>query len=345
MINVNHTPEVSVTEASLLKRVAVFLEDGEFERADEYCERVLDMNVENGEAYFYKLLAALRVTDKNALADVDTPIDTQPAYAKIMRFGSEQLKREVESINLAITKNAEERKKALSYEKAMSLINSEDIAELTEAYSLLHFAENFEDAVEKTEYCKNKIESLYDSRYNELYFAGKEKEQEINDRQYMISPAAMEKDYYDQYIKHNRSKKVFDYSLLVALGVALFGIMAIFFSVSEYLSLAGITFKTVLRVIFTKIVPGMPLTGISTVLSFRIAKRLVKKQKENLIEDIGTAAQRAKEISEKLNKEETEALMLKKELDEKLEALKRLNEEYDLYLAKKKEKQSVVSTQ
>jgi hypothetical protein len=46
-----------VTEDSLLRRVEVFLEDGDFSRADEYCERVLDMNVENGYAYLFKLLA------------------------------------------------------------------------------------------------------------------------------------------------------------------------------------------------------------------------------------------------------------------------------------------------
>ena len=332
MINVNHTPEVSVTEASLLKRVAVFLEDGEFDRADEYCERVLDINVENGEAYFYKLLASLKLRSKDELTSLDSPIDALPAYAKIMRFGSEELKREVESINLAIAKNAEERKKALSYERAMSLINSSDMAELTEAYSLLRACGGFEDSAEKADYCSQRIENFYDSRYNELYLAAKEKEQEINDRQYQNSTAVMEKDDYDRYIKDNRGKRVFDYSLLVALGVAAFCIMAIFFSVSEYLSLAGVTFKTVLRVIFTKIIPGMPVTGISTVISFRISKKLVKKQKENLIEDIGTAAQRAKEISDRINSAETEAFTLQRELDERLEALRVLNAQYDAFV-------------
>ena len=335
MINVNHTPEISVTEASLLKRVAVFLEDGEFDRADEYCERVLDINVENGEAYFYKLLATLQLRSEKELADLDAPIDTQPSYAKIMRFGDEQLKHRVESINLTLIKNAEERKKALSYERALSLINSEDIAELTEAYSLLLFAAEYEGAAEKADYCKKRIEEIYDSRYNELYLAAKEKEQEINDRKYQNSTAVMEKDDYDRYIKDNQTRRVFDYSLLAAMGVALLGIALIFFSVSEYLSLAGVTFKTVLRVIFTKIVPGIPLTGISTVLSFRICKKLVKKKRSNLIEDIDTAAQRAKEISEKLSKDEADSIILKKEHEDSLDALRRLNESYDAFVAQR----------
>ena len=316
MINSNHIPEVAVTESSLLKRVAVFLEDGEFDRADEYCERVLDMNVENGEAYLGKLLAKMELRDKNALYDLDEPFDGEPAYAKIMRFGDEQLKREIEKINASIQKKKEELQKALLLE-----------AELTEAYkAFISLGEN-----ESAENCKKRIEELYDSRYNELYLAAKEKEQQINDSQYKNSTDALEKEDYDQYIKENQNKKFFDYSLLVAMGVALLGILAIIFSVISYISLAGVSFKTVMIVIFTRIVPGMPLTGISCILSFRICKKLIKKQKANLIEDISTAAQRAKEIGEKISSAENEAYTLKRELDERLDALKRLNAEYDIF--------------
>ncbi len=335
MIYGNHTPEVNVTEESLLKRVAVFLEDGEFERADEYCERVLDMNVENGNAYFYKLLAALQLKDKAELSALEEPFDNEPCYAKIMRFGSEQLKREVENINAAIMKNAEEKKKALSFERALTRMQSESISELTDAYRLFISLGDFDNAKDCADKCKNRIEAIYDSRYNELYTEAKLKEQEINDKQYVNSTDVVEKNDYDQYIKDNQAKKVFDYSLLVAIAVALFGIVAIVFSVSEYLGLAGITFKTVLRCIFTKIVPGVPLTGLSTVISFNISKKLVKKQKANLLEDINTAAQRAKEIGEKISNAESEAFMLKRELDERLELLRMLNSEYDAFVTEK----------
>lgn len=331
MKNANYIPKVAVTEVSLLKRVAVFLEDGEFDRADEYCERVLDMNVENGEAYLYKLLAKLSLSKKEELYNLDEPFDAEPAYSKIMRFGSEELKREVESINAAILKQKEEKKKAEALHRAAQLSESDSIALLTEAYSLFI---NLGDSG-NAELCKNKIESLYDLRYNELYLAAKEKEQEINDRQYQNSTDAIEKDDYDRYIKENQGKKFFDYSLLVAIGVALIGIVAIFFSVSNYLSLAGISFRSVLRCIFTRIVPGMPLTGLSCIISFRISKLIIKKQKANLLEDIGTAAERAKEIGEKINNAENEAFVLKRELDVRLEALRKLNDEYDLFVAEK----------
>ena len=37
--------------SSLLKRVSLFLEDGEWESAEEYCQKVLDIDPENAEAY------------------------------------------------------------------------------------------------------------------------------------------------------------------------------------------------------------------------------------------------------------------------------------------------------
>lgn len=332
MIYGNHTPEVNVTEASLLKRVAVFLEDGEFARADEYCERVLDMNVENGEAYFYKLLASLQLTGKDELYKLEAPFDNNPCYAKIMRFGSMQLKREVEGINAQIVKKAEEKKKALSFERALYMLQSQSIPELTEAYRLFVSLGDFDNARECAEQCKSRIEAIYDARYNEIYLAAKQKEQEISDRQYENSTDIVEKDDYDQYIKDNQRKKVFDYSFIVAAVVAVIGVAAIIFSSNEYLTLSGISFKTVFMCILTRIVPGAPLTGIATILSFHVSKKLVKKQKANLLEDIGTAAERARKIGERISDAEGEVFMLKQELDENLEALRKLNGEYDEFV-------------
>lgn len=333
MKKVSYIPKASVTEASLLKRVVIFLEDGEFDRADEYCERVLDMNVENGEAYFYKLLAALKLNDKSALSSLEEPIDSQPAYAKIMRFGNDELKKEVESINSSILERLEEKRIALLVQMANEQCESDDISELTEAYELFTSLGKNEEA----DACSAKIEKLYDNRYNELYLAAQETEQEIKNRQYQNSSATTEKNDYDRYINDNQNKKIFDYSLLVAAAVAITGLIAVIYSVSDYLSVEGISFKSVLLSILIKIVPGVPLTGLSTVLSFRIAKRLVKKQRENLIEDMDIAAQRAKEIGEKIDTAENESFELKRELDERLEKLKKLNAEYDAFLEKKKE--------
>ena len=44
--------------APLLKRISLFLEDGDWTSAKDYCEKVLDQDPENAQAYFSKFLAA-----------------------------------------------------------------------------------------------------------------------------------------------------------------------------------------------------------------------------------------------------------------------------------------------
>lgn len=131
MENNNIPYSAGVTETSLLKRVAVFLEDGDFTRADEYCERVLDINVENGEAYLYKLLAKFRFSQKHQLYELAEPFENEPMYAKIMRFGSAGLKKELYDINRSIIEKKEEKARLAVYEGAVNKKNSLSLTELT----------------------------------------------------------------------------------------------------------------------------------------------------------------------------------------------------------------------
>lgn len=48
--------------SALLKRISIFLGDGDWAKADEYCERVLDMDPECAEAYLGKLMVEKHVT-------------------------------------------------------------------------------------------------------------------------------------------------------------------------------------------------------------------------------------------------------------------------------------------
>ena len=81
--------------APLLKRISLFLEDGEWNNADEYCERVLDIDPENGEAYLYKLMVELEVRKREKLCLCDEPFDESENYKKIIRFGNQELIDEV----------------------------------------------------------------------------------------------------------------------------------------------------------------------------------------------------------------------------------------------------------
>lgn len=71
----------------LLQRVGLFLEDNEFDRADEYCERILDMEPTNADAYLGKLLVEFRCTTREQLKRCQVSTADSKNYAKIIRFG------------------------------------------------------------------------------------------------------------------------------------------------------------------------------------------------------------------------------------------------------------------
>ncbi len=78
-------PQANANVAPLLKRAFMFLEDGDWNSANEYCEKVLDLDPENAEAYICKLLVDLRIKEIAALQNAE-PFDKNVNYLKAMRF-------------------------------------------------------------------------------------------------------------------------------------------------------------------------------------------------------------------------------------------------------------------
>ena len=72
--------------ASLLRRGHLFLEDGEWESAYKYFDKVLDIDPENAEAYFGQLLVARRVHCRDELVNQENAFDKEPLYQKALRF-------------------------------------------------------------------------------------------------------------------------------------------------------------------------------------------------------------------------------------------------------------------
>ena len=102
MKNSNITPRVSVTEASLLKRVQVFLEDGEFDRAD-YSKQVFGMFSGTAEPVVLKCRKSLAhiIFDRFGTEVSVRPVDgeyfevtvkviaSRPFFSWIFQFGGE----------------------------------------------------------------------------------------------------------------------------------------------------------------------------------------------------------------------------------------------------------------
>lgn len=81
----------------LLKRAFMFLEDREWEEADKYCEKVLDIDPENAQAYLGKLMAECEVCRKEELKDCRESFGDSSNFEKVVRFGDKQLVEELEA--------------------------------------------------------------------------------------------------------------------------------------------------------------------------------------------------------------------------------------------------------
>ena len=164
--------------APLLKRVFMFLEDGDWNSANEYCEKVLDMDPENAQAYLGKLMAELRVRKQENLKDCAKPFNGSGNYQKTLRFGDEKLKAEltgyIEYIN---TRNENARLEGIYTrgKNAMSAANTETA--FKEAAQIFETIPKYKDAATLAKECYEKAEI---ARKEAIYQAGKDCVQSAN---------------------------------------------------------------------------------------------------------------------------------------------------------------------
>ena len=83
---------VGASVPNLLKRVSIFLWDQNYRDANSYCEKVLDLDPENAEAYLGKLLCDLRLPSREDLAKCDVDFSGNGNYQKAYRYGDADLR-------------------------------------------------------------------------------------------------------------------------------------------------------------------------------------------------------------------------------------------------------------
>lgn len=74
------------TVLSYLKRMFLFLEDGDWKNADSYAEKALDIDPECADGYIGKLMAELRVTSPDEIYKTASPLAENNLFAKAYRF-------------------------------------------------------------------------------------------------------------------------------------------------------------------------------------------------------------------------------------------------------------------
>ncbi len=85
----------SANTAPLLRRVFMFLEDGDWDRADDFCEQVLNLEPECAEAYLGKLMVDLECCTEDELRSLEESFGENKNYKKLLRFGSDDLTKRI----------------------------------------------------------------------------------------------------------------------------------------------------------------------------------------------------------------------------------------------------------
>ena len=151
----------NANEESLLKRAFMFLEDGDWSAADEYCEKVLDIDPENARAYLGKLMAECRACRLEDLQNCRQPFDGSGNYEKVLRFADPKLAETLKDCNSYIIY-----KGAVN---AMTAADSEN--EYKAAAEMFKTVPGFKDADSLVEKCLDNAETCRkDTLYNSACF-------------------------------------------------------------------------------------------------------------------------------------------------------------------------------
>ena len=177
---------------SLLKRTKLFLEDKDWESAAAYCESILDLDAECSQAYVYKLMIDLKVSEQESLASLEKTFYDEQNYQKAIRFADEGLKTLLEGYNATI----EGRQLEKEYQEAM---NKYSVAETDKEYqyakSLFDKLGDYKNSKKVVEECNTKIE-LY--KYDQ---AKKKMQDSTTERGYLLA-----KELFDALVDYADSK-------------------------------------------------------------------------------------------------------------------------------------------
>ena len=138
----------------LTKRIEMFLEDGDFSKADEFCENVLNIDPENSKAYLYKVMALEEVKNDQELAEKGVRIQNDSNFIRSLRFADQEEKSRLENI----IKSSGEIENERIYQHACEFENCiNDLEKLCEAYCMFEKLDGYKDSEER----KTTLDNIY----------------------------------------------------------------------------------------------------------------------------------------------------------------------------------------
>ena len=148
-----------VNVSALLKRSEILIGDGDFDKADELLERVLDNDPTNSQAYLLKLLIEERLNTVEELKNLDDTLEDNSNFRKAYDFGDEKQKNRLSSINEFIANRNEEERLDGLYNEALEYKKQKRYADAESAFSAIS---GYRDAAKQVLECVNLVkEDLY----------------------------------------------------------------------------------------------------------------------------------------------------------------------------------------
>ena len=142
--------QTDVNVSALLKRAEILLGDGNYEKADDLLERVLDNDPTNSQAYLLKLIIELQLKTINDLKNLPETLERYSNYQKAFDFGNEEQRKKLESINEFITNRNEEERLGRLYDAALELRHNKQYGDAEKAFSALA---GFRDSTKQAAEC------------------------------------------------------------------------------------------------------------------------------------------------------------------------------------------------
>ncbi len=140
---------------SLLERAYLFMEDGDYDSASKYIDRVLDTDPKYAPAYAAKVCITLNLTSEAELAGVDPAYEQDPDWKKVLRFATPQQQQIYEGY-------IQKAKQKVTYQQAMERWNiaHDSIEKLKETANIFDTIAGYEDAEVQAANCRKEAKSL-----------------------------------------------------------------------------------------------------------------------------------------------------------------------------------------
>jgi len=130
------------TSGSLLERAFMFLGSNDWKSANLYCEKVLDMEPKNGQAYLGKLLAEYNCRREDELSNLCIDITESSNYKNAVQFGVDLKKHATSAL----------------YNKACRMLAEADsVTSLRQAAEYFRRTVKYKDSAEKLAECEDKL--------------------------------------------------------------------------------------------------------------------------------------------------------------------------------------------